>query len=278
MLDEDNASNADFVANSIASGTLSPKYSSSVPPSIGRTRSTESYCRVPTSFVPGSTSQSPIKSYLPAEKPPTKVFSVDPGYDPMNIDPRLGPTAIGPSTMLAKGVPLGAFLGGTADKVNLSHIETLEERQAIARNLLPQAQLLKWVQEDKGQFKDYRLIVVSGLYKLGPSETVTSNSDKDLATKGRRVLYELYGPNGKPAPDKLYELADYLSDIIYFDKMTLSYDNFNPAGTMTAILSVTMPELSKTYTIVGGGNFKNQLETRYNGKVQSANDLIEVLP
>lgn len=278
MLDEDNAANTDFVAHSIASGTLSPTYSNNVPPAVGRTRSTQSYGRVGTSFVPGSTAQSAIKSYLPAEKPPAKVFSVDPAYDPMNIDPRLGPTAINASTMLAKGVPLGTFLGGTGDAVTLNHIATLEERQAIVRNLLPQAELVRWVQQDKGQFKDYRLIVVSGLYKLSPSETKTDGSDKDLATKGRRVLYELYGPNGKPAPDKIYELADYLTDVIYFDKMMLSYDNFNPAGTMVALLSVTMPELTTTYTIAGGGNFKNLLETRYNGKVQSANDLIEVLP
>ena len=277
MLDEDNAANATFVANAVSTGTLAPTYTNSVPPSVGRTRSTQSYGRVPTTFVQGSTAQSAIKMYVPAEKPPAKVFSVDPGYDPMNINVRIGPTAINSSTMLAKGVPLGTFLGGTADKVTLNHIATIEERQAIARNLLPQAQILKLVQEDKGQFKDYRLIVVSGLYKLGPTEKVTAGSDKDLATRGRRVLYELYGPNGKSAPDKLYELADYISDIVYFDKMTLSYDNFNPSGAMSAILSIVMPELSATYTVVGG-NFKNQLETRYNGKVQSANDLIEVLP
>lgn len=278
MLDEDNAANADFVAHSVASGTLAPTYSNSVPPAVGRTRSTQPHGRSGTSFNPGGTAQSTIKSFLPAEKPPAKVFSADPAYDPMNLDPKLGPTGINSSTMLAKGVPLGTFLGGTADAVTLNHIATLEERQAIARNLLPQAEIIKYVQNNKGEFKDYRLVVVSGLYKLSPNETKTTNSDKDLATKGRRVIYELYGPNGKPAPDKIYELADYLTDVIYFDKMMLSYDNFNPAGAMVALLSVTMPELSKTYTIAGGGNFKNLLETRYNGKVQSANDLIEVLP
>ena len=278
MLDEDNAANVDFVAHSVASGTLAPTYSNSVPPAVGRTRSTQPHGRSGTSFNSGSTAQSTIKSFLPAEKPPAKVFSADPSYDPMNIIPRAGATDINSSTMLAKGVPLGTFLGGTADAVTLNHIATLEERQAIVRNLLPQAEIIKYVQNNKGEFKDYRLVVVSGLYKLSPSETKTTDSDKDLATKGRRVIYELYGPNGKPAPDKIYELADYLTDVIYFDKMMLSYDNFNPAGAMVALLSVTMPELSKTYSIVGGGNFKNLLETRYNGKVQSANDLIEVLP
>jgi hypothetical protein len=272
MLDPDNASNTDFVQQSIASGNLSSSYASSSPPAINRVRSSESYCRVPTSFVSGSNYQAPVKSYAPAEKPPIKVFSVDPAYDPMATR-----VEITPNTLLAKGVPLATFLGGTADKVTLAHIQSYEERQAIIRNLLPQAEIIKFVQNDKGQFRDYRLSVVSGLYKLGPAESVTAGSDKDLATKGRRVIYDLIGPDGKSSPDKIYELADYLADVVLFEKMSLVYDTFNPSGTLSGLLSITMPNITTTYQVLGSG-FKNQLETLFNGKVQSASDLIEITP
>ena len=273
MRDPAHAANSKFTASAMASGSLSPGYSQETPPSMGRTRSVEPTPKAPTSTIQGANNQAGAKMVQPAEKGPSDRFFADPQYDPMQIDITAGVRAITAATPLGKGITIGTFLGGTGDKATLAHISTITERQQIARQFLMQAEVLKIIKEDKGKFKDYRLVVAEGLYKKSEGEQFTSGEILDLASKGQVVVYEMFSADGKPAPDMLWDYAEYLTDVIHFDKLMLDYDKFDPSGELNAQLIVIMPYVGETYQCA----FKNKLETKFNGKVQSTDDLIELL-
>lgn len=278
MRDENNATNQDFVAHSISTGKLSPSHISSVPPAVGRHRSLQSSAKTPSTFVPGSTGQATDKTFVAASKPPISNFTPNPVYDPQRLDPRSDVNAISASYVLGNnGITVGTFLGGTGSKTTLSHINTFAERQSLARQLTLQTQVLEFVQNDKSIFKDYRLVVVEGVYKPETTETLSPGSLKDLATTGRVIVYQLVDQFGKQSTDKMYDLADFMADAIMFDRLILDYDTYDPSGKLSAHLIVEMPEISSTYSVVGG-YFKNKLETRFNNKVQSNTDIIEIKP
>ena len=58
-----------------------------------------------------------------------------------------------------------------------------------------------------------------------------------------------------------------------YEKLILSYDTFNPDGSMIAQLVIVMPELGSDYN----ANYTNELETRFNNFVQSTNELLECI-
>ena len=273
MRDPAHSSNDKFTAEQMASGNLSAAYKETTPPSIGRTRSKDPVAKTVSSPVTSSGNQAGAKAVKAATKPVIKGFFVDPQYDPMRIETNERVSAIRADTPLAKGITIGTFLGGAGDKTTLAHIPTLDERLAIARQFIMQADVLKIVRNDQGKFKDYRLVVVEGLYKKGENETLTPNELLDLATKGRVVVYELFGPDGKSSPDMLWDFAAYITDFVYYDKMILDYDRFDPSGELNAQLIIVMPEVGTDYSCT----YANKLETKYNNAVQSTDDLAEIL-
>ena len=273
MRDPAHSSNDKFTAEQMASGNLSAAYKETTPPSIGRTRSKDPVAKTVSSPVTSSGNQAGAKAVKAATKPVIKGFFVDPQYDPMRIETNERVSAIRADTPLAKGITIGTFLGGAGDKTTLAHIPTLDERLAIARQFIMQADVLKIVRNDQGKFKDYRLVVIEGLYKKGENETLTPNELLDLATKGRVVVYELFGPDGKSSPDMLWDFAAYITDFVYYDKMILDYDRFDPSGELNAQLIIVMPEVGTDYSCT----YANKLETKYNNAVQSTDDLAEIL-
>ena len=199
--------------------------------------------------------------------PGIKNIIPDPLYNPNNAD------FIHSGTKLAKGVSIGKFLGGVGEKTNMNHITDDAERLQIARQFYLQAMAMNTVNTNEGRFKNKRLIVVEGLYKKGPEENLQSGSLNDLATQGKVVVYQLINSIGVPDHVAMFDLAVYWKDSILFDKLILDYDTYNPDGSLECHVILQMPTISSNFT----GNFSKQLETRYNGNVQTTRELIEIL-
>lgn len=294
MKDVANRNNKEFLSAIIADGSISNSFSNKIPPAIGRTYSSGSVALLPPESGTGSSSKM-IKG-----KREFTGFSPDPAYDPMAIDPRKGPFSINAKTLVGKGIPISTFLGSKGSPTNLGHLATIEERQALARQLLLQAEVIKFVRADEGRFKDYRIVVAEGLYKPHSGETLSTGSILDLARTGRAITYELYDLQNKISLEKTFEFAEHLAEYLFgYDKILLNFDSLNPEGDggVHAQITVIMPEVDREYKIIkkvrpttASGDTKDQgqkpssaiqpdfeLETVYNNETLSDTDLVEVL-
>jgi hypothetical protein len=165
-------------------------------------------------------------------------------------------------------------LSGSGEVANFNTTKK-EDRAKIARNLQANAYIMKWINNNRttGTFSDYTLKVVEGYYEPALTESLESDDIKDLATKGRAVVYELIHNNSGLVDDrKTFELAIYLKDLVQYDKMILDYDNYSPSGSINTQLIITVPEINESYS----ATFDRQIETRFNNAVQSNSDFIEV--
>jgi hypothetical protein len=194
------------------------------------------------------------------------IIAPDPRYNP---NPKSVITA---ATKLAPGIALGKFLGGYGDRVNINHIQGLDNKKQVARNLYLHAEIMRTVATNQAQFDDYRLVVAEGLYRKGPGEVITPGSVNDLATVGRAVVYELRDNTGRLAVSKTFDLAAYWKDRVNFDLMILDYDTFHPNGSLNVQIVVTVPNVPSNFEVV----YKNRIETYFNGKPQAVNELVEV--
>ena len=194
------------------------------------------------------------------------IYLPDPFYNPEFQ------SQITPRTKLAPGISMAKFLGGYGDQVTLSHIETEREKLEIAKQFYLQAQAMRTVDTNKGDFRDFRLIVAEGLYKIGPEEKLDINSINYKMTKGRAVAYELIDERGGLAEGKTFDLAVYWKDNLAFEKMILDYDTYNPDGSLNVQIILIMPEILPPWEV----SYKNLVETRFNNFVQSTNELIEI--
>lgn len=188
-------------------------------------------------------------------------------YDPNNLE------EINSKTKLARGITIGKFLGGYGDRHTLDHIQDLPTRKQIARNLYLHAQAMLFVDNNRGEFEDYRLIVAEGFYKPGPEEVLAADSINYLMTRGRAVVYELVNDRGVPQPEKTFDLCAEMKDFVQFEKLILDYDTYNPDGSLNAQIILIMPSVPVTWEVT----FNKNLETRFNNYVQGTNELIEVL-
>ena len=173
------------------------------------------------------------------------------------------------NTSLNSGITLGNFLKG----VTLDHIPEVKDRIQIARNLLPQAQILKTIGEDNKRFSRHKLVVIEGLYKADPQEQITELEENTnfLATTGRSVVYELRR-NNSIDNEKTFELARFLQTYHRtYDKLILDYDTYNE-GELNVQIIIEMPKIPADYNII----FKGIVETRFNNKIQAVNQLIEI--
>jgi hypothetical protein len=173
------------------------------------------------------------------------------------------------NTSLNSGITMGNFLKG----ITLDHIPEVKDRIQIARNLLPQAQILKTIGEDSKRFSRHKLVVIEGVYKADPEEQITESEDNTnfLAISGRSVVYELRR-NNSIDNEKTFELARFLQTYHRtYDKLILDYDTYNE-GELNVQIIIEMPIIPSDYNI----KFKGIVETRFNNKVQATNQLIEI--
>ena len=195
------------------------------------------------------------------------IFTPDPIYNPIYQ------TEITGRTRLAPGITMSRFLGGTGDRVSMNHLVKYTDRLALAKQYYLQAQIIRMVAENRGEFDDYRLTVVEGLYKPAPGETLDVGSINYQMSKGYAVVYELIDNFGNNAVEKTFELALYLKENANYEKLILDYDIYDPSGTLNAQLIIIMPQIISPWIV----NYQNLIETRFNNYVQSTNEFIELL-
>lgn len=194
-------------------------------------------------------------------------FIPDPVYNPELK------ASISSRTKLAPGITMAKFLGGFGDAVTLDHISDQAERLKLAKQFYLHAEAMRKL-KDSEEFKNYRLIVVEGLYKKGPNEVLDVESLNALSEKGRAVVYELRDQKGEVDIDKTFDLAVYWMQNLSFEKLILDYDTFNPNGSLYASIVLIMPHIFPPWNVT----YANVVETRFNTHVQSTNELVECLP
>ena len=139
--------------------------------------------------------------------------------------------------------------------------------------MMKESKLALQVNDDEGEFGGYRLVVDEGIYKPGPGETPTTDSINDLARTGRSIAYKLYNEQGEVDIGVQFDLAVYWKDHILYEKIICDYDTFNPDGSLDFQLILQVPIINTSFSTF----FSKKLETRFNGKSQSTNELVEIL-
>lgn len=94
-----------------------------------------------------------------------------------------------------------------------------------------------------------------------------------LKRTGQAIVYQLIDRDGLTDESKTFELAVYWKDYIDYDKIILDYDTYDLSGRLTSQIVLQMPEVPYSFDV----SFSKQLETRFNGELQTKADLVEVL-
>lgn len=236
---------------------------------------------------------------------------IDPKYDPNTQ------TEITSATKLGPGITMAKFLGAKGSRTQLKKLYDENftgkvDRLQLARNLVLHSQILQSI-VGMVEYSQHRLIVSEGVYEPNPKFEVTEepiHSERyakkkaseipgatygkagtgwvirypkyigempsdilALRRKGQAVVYQLIDRNGKTDPQKTFDLAVYWKDYINYDKLTLDYDTYDPSGDLTCQIVIETPEVPETYEV----SYKYGLETRYNGELQTKNELLEIL-
>lgn len=195
------------------------------------------------------------------------IYTPDPQYNPVNQ------AEITARTKLAPGITMAKFLGGYGDRVTLDHIASKQTRLQLAKQYYLQAQVVKFIADNTGEYENYRLVVAEGLYRPPAGTTLKKDSINHFLSTGQAVVYELIDENGENAVNKTFDFAVYLKDTIKYNKIILDYDSYDPNDILNAQVIVIMPEVRPPWVV----DYKMEVETRFNNYVQSTNELIEVL-
>lgn len=189
------------------------------------------------------------------------------------VDPVFNPnkqSSISASTKLGPGVTIAKFLGAYGDRTAFNHVGSNDDRKQIARQLYLQAEMMRVIQGNIELFNDVRLIVSEGIYREGPTETLTGDTSKK--NKGELVYYQVIDKNGTIDFEKSFDIAEYWKDYTNFDELRLDYDTYNPDGSLTVSIGVLMPTVDEGFNV----NFKNDVKTFFNNSLQSADELVEI--
>jgi len=192
------------------------------------------------------------------------IYLPDPIYNPNFFND------INSSTKLGPGISIIKFLGAKGSRLQFERIKF--DKFQIARNLYLHAELIKKTTVNS-DFDDYRLVVAEGIYVPAEKETVTAQSVNDLKQSGRAVVYQLYGTNGKIDFSKSFDLAVYWKDYCDYEKIILDYDTYDPSGEPSCQIVAVMPNVPESFDI----SFQRKVETTFNTKLQSSNELVEIL-
>ena len=188
------------------------------------------------------------------------IYLPDPQYNPNFIKDKELTT----KTSLQKGITIGKFLKNTGSNFDFDN-KTYSDRLKIARNLYLQGEFIR-VADKYGQFK---MVVSEGLYK--PADRETPSGINDYRQTGKAIVYELYDEYGNLATESTFDVVNYLRTSSRYDKLILAYDTFTGTKLHASIVAV-MPTVSSSWSI----NFSYNLETQFNNKVQSTNELVEI--
>jgi hypothetical protein len=259
LRNSNNLSAGGFIARQIADKVLGDDYALTVPPAVGRISGKKASPIRAKGII--STKNSANGKFIPLA--PNNELIPDPQY--IITDSSI----ILPSTKLSDKISLAKFLSGRGNKVTMNHMTDNSQKVIAARNLQQQTLAIEAFNNNL-QFINYRLVVIEGLYKAGPGESLDELST--LSTTGQTAVYQLINDKGRSDLSKTFELAEYWKNSLRYDKLILDYDNYNVDGNLSAQVVLVMPNIDETYE----AEYKGDIETRYNNNVQSKSDLVEI--
>ena len=184
-------------------------------------------------------------------------------------------------TLIGYGIPISTFLEGPITELDITTELGKEARLDLAKQLLLQTEVLKFAKNTPQFAKDYHLAVEEGVYIKGPLENLKEGSIPYLAQTGRAITYAMYKtPGGRATYESIktdftasYEFATRLASSLFaYDKIILNYDNIGEF--LHAQIIVTMPEVDNDFKFVATPTM--ELETRFNNKILSNTDLVEI--
>jgi hypothetical protein len=126
-----------------------------------------------------------------------------------------------PGTKLGRNTTLSQFL--TPGKFKQSM--TLEDQRSVVRNLSMQSFMINSFAFNRS-FKKHSLVAKEGYYSPLENENVTDI--RDLQTKGRVAVYQVFDKNDEIDHAKTFDLAVYWMQTQLFDKIILQYDTVDP--------------------------------------------------
>lgn len=261
-----NSGNAQFVGQLLKENLICSDYNNPLPARTGRTvrqESTPVLSTMPANIYSPQISATFITkrsalSIVPEEK-----------YNPLRQDD------ITIKTKLSDNITIAKFLGSD-DSTNLKFIKSLSVKRDIAKNLYVHSLILKKIQNNNERFRGVNLVVSEGVYRPSASEIITPNSINDLKAKGKAVVYKAINKSGKPNNLDLFDIAEYLKDVSFFDEMILSYDTLECVGDQVVLSSrliIVMPDIDDQWT----GTFRRKISTEYNRQILSEGEFIECL-
>ena len=261
-----NSGNAQFVGQLLKENLICSDYNNPLPARTGRTvrqESTPVLSTMPANIYSPQISATFITkrsalSIVPEEK-----------YNPLRQDD------ITIKTKLSDNITIAKFLGSD-DSTNLKFIKSLSVKRDIAKNLYVHSLILKKIQNNNERFRGVNLVVSEGVYRPSASEIITPNSINDLKAKGKAVVYKAINKSGKPNNLDLFDIAEYLKDVSFFDEMILSYDTLECVGDQVVLSSrliIVMPDIDDQWT----GTFRRKISTEYNRQLLSEGEFIECL-
>jgi len=270
MKNKNNKNNNKFILKQVSKGILASNYNDTVPTEVGRMSNKKENSGTGYSGIGPHEREGVLVKSVYSEKSSQNAnqqFIPNPMFNPEVLD------NIDSKTKLSINTTISKFSASSGDPVTLLHIKTLDEKKALARNLIPHVKILEIFQTLK-QFSGYSLNVVEGIYKPGPKENIESGSISDLKQTGRAIVYELTSTTtGKIALSKTYDLAVYLKDNAQYDNLSLYYDTFDPNDKRhNAQIAISTPEIPRNYKAF----CKMNLDTYWNGEIISSTDLIEI--
>ena len=273
LKDENNAANAEFLQYIHTRGLVSEDSIKKIPTEVGRSYDGN------IAYLPHKMAAMLGESVLIKSQRAPKKLLPDSRYNPMAKRPeenigsqftsKINPYQLDRKSLLGYGIPMSTFL---VNGVTLGHLASIEERLDLARQLLLQTEVIKFYKNTK-QFKNFRLVVAEGVYKAEDNETLKEDSIPHLAQTGRAITYELYNQNNVIDPFITFNFATRLADSLFaYDKIILDYDTLEKK--LNSQIIVTMPKVSEDFEYAT--NPRMGYETRYNNKIMSNTDLIEM--
>ena len=282
LKDDNNAVDPGFLKYLYGREKINPEFNKKVPTSVGR------------SF-DGSQAYTPFQNMnatpvlIKSQRQPKELLP-DSRYNPVFINQSATwhqqsqsniLSFIDGKTLLGYGIPLSTFLDGPISELDFTTELDKEKRLNLAKQLLLQAEVIKFARNTPQFAKDYHLAVEEGVYIKQPSENLKEGSVPDLAQTGRAIVYAMYKtPGGRATYESIktdftasFEFATRLASSLFaYDKIILNYDNVGEF--LHAQIIVTMPEVDNDFKFVTTPTMG--LETRFNNKVLSNTDLVEI--
>ena len=263
-----NKTNTAFIGQAIASGVLSPSYAKTNPPNLVEIKSKKSSPRTSRNSAGSASRGNNIAFVVPDTNP-----SVN--YQPDIVIKN--DAVINNKTKLSGSVTLATYTGAKGATGVISQVPT-KDRAQIARNFQVNADILQKYNDPqfKNEMHNYRIVVVEGLYNVRPNDTKSkgwSDSINKYKSEGRAAVWEIQNESGIVDIEKTYWFADLLKDLANTQKIILDYDSYDPKVPLSCQLIIISPMLNESYDVTDG-NFKSEVETRYNGNILSSSDLI----